>query len=82
MLKIYIKTFCPYCAVVLKKLEEDAIPFEELNIENEEVLQELLEKGGKRQIPFLVDEERDVSMYESGDIVNYVEEHYSNVHKS
>lgn len=82
MLKLYVKSWCPYCAMVLKKLEEADIPFEELNIEKEEVLNELIQKGGKRIVPFLVDEERGVEMYESADIVNYLEENYCNVHKS
>ena len=38
-----------------------------------------MEKGGKRQVPFLVDDERGVSMYESADIIAYVKEHYSTV---
>ena len=36
---------------------------------------ELLEKGGQAQVPFLVDSERDVSMYESSDIIDYMREH-------
>ena len=39
-----------------------------------EYLDELMEKGGKRQVPFLVDEENGVSMYESDDICRYLEE--------
>lgn len=78
MIKLYTKTWCPYCSAVLKKLEEDGTQFEELNIEKEEVLNELMQIGGKRQVPFLVDENNDVSMYESADIINYLEE---NVHK-
>jgi glutathione S-transferase len=29
------------------------------------------------QVPFLVDTERDVSMYESDDMLNYIAEHYA-----
>jgi glutathione S-transferase len=36
----------------------------------------MLELGGEDQIPFLVDTARDVTMYESDDIVDYLEEHY------
>lgn len=82
MLKLYVKTGCPYCASVLKKLEEDNISFEELNINKEEILIDLLQKGGKKQVPFLVDEEKDRIMYESGDIIDYLEDNYNNVHKS
>lgn len=40
--------------------------------------QELIEKGGKQQVPFLVDHERGISMYESADIVEYIKENYNN----
>jgi len=39
-------------------------------------LDELIEKGGKKMVPYLVDTERGVSMYESNDIVAYLTEHY------
>ena len=32
----------------------------------------LLEKGGKLQVPFLVDREHGMSLYESEDIIDYV----------
>jgi glutathione S-transferase len=43
--------------------------------EDETALAELLEKGGQSQVPFLVDTERGVSMYESSDIIDYLREH-------
>jgi glutathione S-transferase len=42
--------------------------------ESEEALGELLEKGGQKQVPFLVDTETGVSMYESSDIIDYLRE--------
>jgi len=36
------------------------------------------QKGGKMQIPFLFDTERNESMYESSDIITYIDEHYGN----
>ncbi|MDP6450176.1 MAG: glutathione S-transferase N-terminal domain-containing protein, partial [Lentisphaeria bacterium] len=38
--------------------------------------EELRERGGKTQVPYLVDSERDVEMYESEDIIAYIQEHY------
>ena len=32
--------------------------------------------GGKRQTPFLVDEERQITMYESDDIIEYLADTY------
>ncbi len=74
MLILYVKTHCPYCEKVLARAKELGVVFEERNIAQMEYLDELMEKGGKRQVPFLVDEERGVSMYESDDIIAYLEE--------
>jgi glutathione S-transferase len=41
------------------------------------VKEELKKLGGKTQVPYLVDPERNVKMYESDDIIAYVEEHYA-----
>lgn len=91
MLTLYVKTGCPYCAAVLAKLKEFVVPFEEKNIADLKVAKELLAHGGKRQVPFLEDEDpcetakhhtpclvdEDVQMYESADIINYLEKNYS-----
>lgn len=46
--------------------------------EDESALAELMEKGGQKQVPFLVDTDKDVSMYESSDIIDYIRENYAN----
>jgi len=49
---------------------------QEKNIYDEEQnLKELLQIGGKQQVPFLLDQSADISLYESDDIVEYLEEH-------
>jgi len=40
---------------------------------------ELIKRGGKRQVPYLVDEDRNVEMYESLDIIAYLQEHYKDM---
>lgn len=45
--------------------------------ESEEALAELVEKSGKRQVPFLVDTDKNVAMPESGDIIEYMRENYA-----
>ncbi|MDP3726456.1 MAG: glutathione S-transferase N-terminal domain-containing protein [bacterium] len=72
MLILYTKTGCFFCKKVLDRAHELGVPLEERNIADEKNLRELMEKGAKRQVPFLVDEERGVSMYESDDIVKYL----------
>lgn len=37
----------------------------------------LIKKGGKRQVPYLVDTDKDVAMYESNDIIDYIRENYA-----
>ena len=44
---------------------------------NEQTHDQLRTLGGDDQIPFLVDHQRGVTMYESEDIVAYLEEHYA-----
>ena len=46
--------------------------------EDESVRAELIEKGGKAQVPYLVDDEKGTAMYESGDIIEYLREQYAN----
>ncbi len=76
MLTLYVKTGCPYCAMVLHKLEELNLGFEEKDISDQAVADELVARGGKRQVPYLVDSEKEVEMYESGDIADYLEREY------
>ena len=71
MFILYTKTGCPFCNKVFDAARELGISFDERNIADEKNLKELMEKGGKRQVPFLVDTDTDVSMYESDDIVQY-----------
>ena len=85
MIQLYIETGCPYCAKVLAAVEKYNIEVEKKNIADEGVLEELEEKGGKRQVPFMDDDnmtpalvDDDVEMYESDEIVAYLEEKFGN----
>jgi len=76
MLTLYVKTRCPFCHKVLDTGKELGVEFEEKNIADDAVAAELIARGGKRQVPYLVDWERGVEMYESGDIDAYLREQY------
>lgn len=52
------------------------IEFTEKNIADQKNLEELIEKGGKRQVPYLVDTNTGVAMYESDDIVEYLRKNF------
>ena len=75
MFTLYYKPSCPFCQRVLQMAENLKAELELKDVsEDEAALAELIEKGGKQQVPFLVDSEKDVSMYESSDIIEYMRE--------
>ena len=71
MLDLYILENCPYCKKVLAFLEEHKIKFNPINIKDKKNEETLIKLGGKRQVPFLVDNDRNIQMYESNDIIEY-----------
>ena len=91
MLTLYVKTGCPYCEKVKDHLFKIGVDYSEENIADPEVAAELIEKGGKRQVPFMDDEDPcttaghhtpclldgDVEMYESEEIITYLDKNYS-----
>ena len=76
MLILYDKTGCPYCEKVLKAMKELGIKATLKNIADPDIAEELITRGGKRQVPYLIDDEHKVEMYESDDIVEYLKETY------
>ncbi|OYV28163.1 MAG: hypothetical protein B7W98_00115 [Parcubacteria group bacterium 20-58-5] len=77
MLTLYVKTGCPFCHKVLDTGAELGLTFDEKNIADDAVAAELVARGGKRQVPYLVDSERGVELYESADIDAYLREQYA-----
>jgi glutathione S-transferase len=79
MIKLYQMEDCPFCSKVRRSLEELNIDYmAKPCLPGSPNREELLELGGKHQVPFMVDEEKGISMYESGDIVNYLNSNYGN----
>ncbi len=68
---LYVKTDCPFSARARAVLDAYQVAYEERNIKDRAVLEELLALGGKKQTPFLVDGEE--MMYESQSISEYIE---------
>ncbi len=77
MLTLYVKSGCPYCAKVLIEGATLGIDFEEKNIADPAVSEELIARGGKRVTPYLVDSETGKEMYESDDIIEYLHERFT-----
>ncbi len=75
MFTLYYKPSCPFCQRVLQMAENLHVTFDLKDISEDEAARlELIEKGGKQQVPFLVDTDKGVSMYESSDIIDYIRE--------
>lgn len=74
MLELYILETCPYCRKVMNYLDENEIPYNKHDISQDDNLEKLIELGGMQQVPYLYDTENDIGMYESDDIINYIDE--------
>lgn len=72
MYTLYYKPTCPYCVKVLDFAKENNIEFELKDINESGVGEELVARGGKRMVPYLIDEEAGKEMYESMDIIEYL----------
>lgn len=50
--KVYTKSYCPYCVKAKKLLEHKKVPYEEVSIENDpEFAEKLFAKSGFRTVP-------------------------------
>ena len=72
MFDLYIMETCPYCKKVMRFLEDNKVEYNKIDIANPTAEDSLIRVGGKRQVPFLVDKERNIQMYESNDIIEYI----------
>ena len=72
MLNLYVLESCPYCIKVMKFLDDKNVDYKKINIEDKKSEENLIKLGGKRQVPFLVDSDRNIQMYESNDIIEYL----------
>ncbi|XP_044511234.1 uncharacterized protein LOC123229473 [Mangifera indica] len=77
-LQLYEFEACPFCRRVREALTEldlsvEVYPCPKGSVRHREMVRR---SGGKEQFPFLVDPNTGISMYESGDIVNYLFQQY------
>jgi glutaredoxin len=80
MLTLYTRATCPFCQKVEDLITEMNLTVERKDIsKNDAFREELLAKGGKQQVPYLVDSDKGVAMYESDDIMDFLEINYSSV---
>ena len=73
MNNLYYIPECPFCQNVLIFAQTNSIELDLKNIHEEENLEMLLKIGGKKTVPFLHNEEKNISMYESDSIIIYLQ---------
>jgi glutaredoxin 3 len=77
MLTLYYKPTCAFCRRVQAVIDRLQLEVEMKNIEADAALAAELEtRGGKQQVPYLVDEAAGVALYESDDIVSHLQTTY------
>jgi glutathione S-transferase len=86
MLELYQAESCPHSQTVRERLSELGVSYvahtprlpggQGGDVLNEQVHEELRAIGGEDQIPLLVDHQRGETVYESDDIVDYLDDHY------
>ena len=83
MLELYQAEGCPHSATVRETLTELGLSYVAHNprtpddeVKNERTNRELETVGGESQIPYLVDDTREEALYESDEIVDYLESNY------
>ena len=72
MIRLFMLNSCGYCRKVIEYLDENNIPYEKIDISEKENEEALVRIGGKRQVPFIIDTDKNIEMYESNDILEYL----------
>lgn len=77
MITLYYKPTCAFCRRVLAVIERLELEVVMNDVTADEAFaQELVEKGGKMQTPYLIDDATDTALYESDTIVAYLQKQY------
>jgi glutaredoxin len=77
MLTLYTKPGCSFCAKVKEEGKFLGLTFNERSVLEEGVVDELVAKGGKKQVPFLFDDETDATLYGSDEIIAHLHKRFS-----
>lgn len=72
MIDLFVLENCPYCKKVMKYMDETGMKYNKIDIANKASEESLINIGGKRQVPFMIDRDRNIQMYESSDIIEYI----------
>lgn len=72
MIELFMLPTCPYCHKVMDYMDAHGIEYKMIDINDRQNEEVLIKIGGKRQVPFIVDKEHNIEMYESDDILEYL----------
>lgn len=77
MLELYQFESCPFCAKVRQVMTELQLDYICRNVPKGSQKRDIVSHlGGQDMVPFLVDLDKGIKMYESDDIIAYLREHY------
>lgn len=76
MLTLYYRSTCPFCRRVMAVIDRLELEVEMKDVTESEIEAELIASTGKKQVPYLVDAEKNVEMFESDAIVAHLQTHY------
>lgn len=76
MITLYVNPECPFCIKTVEVAHEVHAPLTVKDVHEPEVSDELIRIGGKKQMPFMVDDESGIAMYESDDIMQYLHQKF------
>lgn len=76
MVTLYINPKCPFCIKTVEVARSLSVPLLLKDVHEPGVSEELIALGGKKQMPYMVDDLHEVSMYESDDIQEYLHATY------
>ena len=72
MIELFMLSTCPYCHKVMDYMDAHGIEYKMIDINDRQNEEVLIKIGGKRQVPFIVDKEHNIEMYESDDILEFL----------
>ncbi len=79
MLTLYFRPTCAFCRRVMAVIERLELEVEMKDINDTTLQAELVAFGGKLQVPYLIDTEHNIELYESDDIVAHLQKEYGKI---
>ena len=73
MYHLYIRQSCPYSKRVSSFMKKNKLKVQLRDVDVKPHEKDLIKRGGKKQTPYLVDTKTQKEMYESADIIDYLQ---------